>query len=296
MRTLVTAWRRGSSLRLGSSTVALLLGCTPATFGFGDADEDVFATDDAGAELGGEGGGPTTGDDPGGDGDAGDGDPGDGPDGDGDSGDGEVGEDCVDHQVPPPVAIELTGAGIPAHDCQNPEFAAWVLAAEPGEYLLDHCPCNVPECGGVESQLSITQPDPDWLPSLEVGGCYYFYLYAEAIEPGVCRRSRLDIRVLPAAPLWYSTGAAAETLDVNGFTLEPVFAESCHDGCGAWEIRDVTFETNGASATLGQAESAMLGDDYQIVNWGSYRAESGECEGMQSTDVTAWTAVSTPLF
>jgi hypothetical protein len=284
MRTFA-AWFVG--LALTGSSIA----CTPATYGFGDGGGDDPAegleTEDSGGELGEEATesqgendeNVETGD---GDGD-GDGDA----EGDGD-GDGEPAM-CTVVEDPPEIeiSIELIGESLEPDDCTEPIISAQVDAVNGGTHLLTWCDCNARECVGEALQLDINVPDPEWLPGLEVGSCYTFYVYAEEIEPGICRRNRVDIG-FPNEPPWYSTGSAREDLDHNDLAIAPMVDMACNDGCGEWQVRAVTFASNGSEQTLGWGDSATVGSYTKIINWHSYLTPNG-C-GDPAVDVTAWTA------
>jgi hypothetical protein len=279
MRTFA-AWFVGVALT-GSS-----IACIPATEGLGEGNGEEPAegleTEDSGAELGGEATesngeaeeNPETGDG----------------DGDGDAeGDGEPLPMCTVAEDPLELGIELFGTSLEPDDCSEPIINARVNAvSEGGSHLMTWCDCNARECVGQALELDISVPDPAWLPGLEVGTCYTFYVYAEELEPGICRRNRVDIG-FPGDPVpWYSIGTAREDLDVNGLAISPVLDTECTDSCGEWQVRDVTFASNGSEQTLGWGDSAAIGNYAQIINWHSYVNPDG-C-GSPAVDVTAWTA------
>lgn len=278
MRTYA-AWIVG--LTLTGSSIA----CSSATYGLGDDDIgdgaaegiDPAEAGESGAELGETGEDDSEGD--------GDGD-GDGPAGDGD-GDEVPMQMCMDPPNGPEVNIQLFGPYLAFDDCSEPTISARVDEIDGGNYELTACACGGEDCNGDDLSLSISVPDPTWLPQVELGTCYYFYFFAEEVEPGVCRRNRVDIAIDKIEPPWYSVGSASEDLDHNGLAITPVVADACTDGCGEWQVRDVEFIANEAEQTLAWGEVAPVGG-YNVVNWQSYATPNG-CGGPKS-DVTAWTA------
>lgn len=272
MRTLA-AWVVG--LTLTGSSIA----CTSATYGLGDSDDGVEPAegletgefgDEEAAELGD--------DDP----SEGDGDPDPG-DGDGDS---DPMQTCMDPPVDINVDIKLHGEYVAIDDCDEPKLSARVNAAEAGKYSLTAC-ADVDDCNGEKLELDINLPDPEWLPQLEPGTRYFFHLFTEEIEPGVCRRNRLDISIDKHEAPWYSAGSASEDLSHNGLTIAPIVADACTDACGEWQVRDVTFVAQESEQTLSWGQDAWVGA-YKVVNWQSYAIPSG-C-GDAGVDITSWTA------
>jgi hypothetical protein len=275
---------------VGLALTASSIACIPATEGLGEGSGEDLAdapeTGDSGDELGGEATesngeaeeNPETGD-------------GDG-DGDGDAegdGDGEPLPMCTVAEDPPELGIALFGTSLEPDDCTEPTISARVnVVNDNGSHLMTWCDCNARECIGEALQLDISVPDPDWLPGLEVGTCYTFYVYAEEIEPGICRRNRVDIGFPGDAVPWYSIGAAREDLDHNDLAIAPVLDTECTDSCGEWQVRDVTFASNGSEQTLSWGDSAAIGNYANIINWHSYVNPDG-C-GKPAVDVTAWTA------
>jgi hypothetical protein len=253
------------------------IACTSATYGLGDSEDGVdpaegLETGEFGDEEAAE---------PGDDSSEGDGDPNPG-DGDGE---GEVPmQTCMDPPANVNVEIELHGEYI--DDCDEPKLSARVNEANGGNYSLTAC-ADVDDCNGEKLELAVTVPDPTWLPQLEPGTRYFFHLYAEEIEPGVCRRNRLDVSIDKHEAPWYSTGSASEDLSQNGLTITPIVADACIDACGEWQLRDVTFVTQESEQTLSWGDSAWVGA-YKIVNWQSYATPSG-C-GTPGVDITSWTA------
>lgn len=282
MRTLA-AWCVG--LALTGSAIA----CTPATYGLGNDDVGDGPADELESDSGelgdgdgdGDGDGETTGD---GDGD-GDGDGETTGDGDGDGDEGPA-QSCSEPQDAG-VAIELYGEFLEAEDCHELAFVARVKDVSGNSHTIAACACDV-ECEGQELKLDITLPDDTWLPGFEGGECAFFYVYAEEVEPGVCRRNRLDIAWSSEEDPWYSVGSASEDLNEKGLKIAPVLADDCSDDCGDWQLRNVTFVSNGSQKTLAWGEVATVGNFFKTVNWSSYVAPDG-C-GSPGVDITAWTA------
>ncbi|HVI00039.1 MAG TPA: hypothetical protein VM869_15085, partial [Enhygromyxa sp.] len=186
----------------------------------------------------------------------------------------------------PGVAIQLYGAFLEPENCNELAFVARVKAVNGSSHTIAACACDV-ECEGQELTLEIDLPNPSWLPGFEGGECAFFYVYAEQVEPGVCRRNRVDIAWSADEDPWYSVGSASEDLNHNALALAPVIADDCSDECGSWKLRDVTFVANGSQKTLGWGEVATVGNYVSTVNWSSYVTPDGCGAG---SDVTAWTA------
>jgi hypothetical protein len=125
------------------------------------------------------------------------------------------------------------------------------------------------------------------MPKLEKGSCHNFRVYTEEIEPGVCRRNRLDIAATELETPWYSVGSASEDLDHEGLVITPVDRDACADACGEWQSRDVMFSAKEGEQTLTWGQVAPLGN-FEVINWRSYVTPDG-CGG-SSADVTSWTA------
>lgn len=202
------------------------------------------------------------------------------------TGDGDPLPMCMDPPIDVGVEIQLHGESLAPEDCGEFEHHARIQSVESDKFTLTDCYCDN-ECDGA-IELAIALPSPDWLPQLDAGSCYYFYFYAEELEPGVCRRNRVDIAFDPHEAPWYSAGSAREDLDHNGLTIDPIVADACTDACGDWQVRDVTFAVHDVEQTLGWGEDATVGI-YKIVNWQSYATPSG-CD-TPGADVTSWTAM-----
>ncbi|MFO7566643.1 MAG: hypothetical protein R6X02_28630 [Enhygromyxa sp.] len=269
MRTLA-AWVVG--LALTGSSIA----CTSATYGLGDSEDGVEPADSLGTDEFGDEDATEFGDE---DPSEGEGDPGDG--------DGEPMQTCMDPPAHVGVEIKLHGESLPVEDCDEPKFSGRITDAEGGKYSLSACACEDPECDGEQLELDITLPNPEWLPQLDPGTCYFFHLYTEELEPGVCRRNRVDISIDDHEAPWYSAGSASEDLSHNGLTIAPIVADACTDACGEWQVRDITFVAQDNEQTLAWGEDAWVGA-YKVVNWQSYATPSG-C-GTPGVDVTSWTA------
>jgi hypothetical protein len=267
--------RELAALIVGLALTGSSIACSSATYGLGDDDDGVTPADslDTG-ELGDE---ETE-------------EPGDDSaetipnDDDDDHGDGDPLPMCVDPPIDIGVGIELHGDGLAADPCGEPKFSARIIDAVGGEFSLTNCNC-VNDCDAFE--LAISLPDPAWLPQLDPGTCYYFHFYAEEIEPGVCRRNRIDIAIDDHDSPWYSTGSASEDLDRNGIKILPIVADACTDACGEWQRRDINFVAQEVQQTLSWGENAWIGS-YKVVNWQSYATPSG-C-GSPGADITSWTA------
>jgi hypothetical protein len=277
------------------------LGCNPATQGLGDSGQSEGS--ESGDGDGDSGDGDGDGDSGDGDGDSGDGDgdSGDG-DGDGDSGDGDGDGDgeptnCADPLVD--VSIELLGPSYPAGDCNEPVVTGWVEAADAGVYTISECSCDQMDCGGDMVTLTIVEPDALWLPALEVGQCYSFAFFSEAIMPDGCRKSRVDIFTGKEPPPWYSTGSSAvpEVLDTNGLSVAGVNPGNCTDGCGDWTLSDVEFGVNGESVVVPTGMTGMLtspADNYDVSAWVSYEVAPSDCDLVPTKIArTAWAAQRT---
>lgn len=259
-----------------SCLIGPILGCNPDTYGLGDVDAEIGQADGFEADIGDDSMGADAGDEN----DNGDGD---GDNGGSDGGDGEGAASCLD-PLGPPLRIELDGL---SEDCDDVEFSAMVTKSDAGAYSLTTCDCNDLACAGDELLLTVDLPKLEWLPKLELDGCYQFHVFAEQAGAELCRRNRLDIFTKDHEVIWYSTGSAREDLQHNGFDLNPVFHSTCVDQCGEWDLRDVTFTVKEGGMTLAQGHSDAIGF-YEVMNWHSYRAPLG-CKS-PVTETTAWTA------
>jgi len=260
-------WSGSGGLALFGS-IGLILGCKAETEGFGDANADDYGA-------------------------AGD----DADDNSGDNGDADAASSCLLPNFGPEVHIELRGLVDP---CSEPTFSAQVISVLGGAYSLRACACDSPQCEGEDLVLDIDLPTADWLPKLEIGGCYQFQLFTEATVAGVCQQNRVDIFPGEGGPLWYSTGSAKHKLEANGLTLTPVANNACANECGEWQLREalVDIETvdTDAAAVLGWGQASLIGK-YQVMHWHSYAGfayfRPAECALMSPSgprERTAWTA------